>query len=250
MARNLRQPRPGPVLPLPSPRCRAGRPAPRPATRVARWPTSATSGSRRSTPRSGMRRPQPARGVEAEPGEEADVGVEARVDRLIVQYRVQDGPDGPRSWHLDLTPDRLAPGPGKLDGGGRHLHAAVVVAAAVASGRRSATEALLTGDVAVSGDASALLPWRRRCAGPATRRRRCRARPMCRPTSRPAPRAPRRGDRMPELPEIQAHAERLTDAFAGRTLVGSAPDLRRTEDRRPSSDASVARSTGSAPAST
>ena len=34
------------------------------------------------------------------------------------------------------------------------------MAAAVASGRRSATEALLAGDIAVSGDASALLPWR------------------------------------------------------------------------------------------
>src|SRR5215218_2031933 len=62
----------------------------------------------------------------------------------------------------------------------------------------------------------------RRFAWPATHWPSCRPRPMCRPTcrptSRPAPRAPRRGDRMPELPEIQAHAERLTAEYAGATL--------------------------------
>ena len=101
----------------------------------------------------------------AEPG----IEVEGRVDRLIVQYRVQGGPDGPRSWHLDLAPDRLRARAGEADGAAVTFTQPWSVAAAVASGRRSATEALLTGDVAVSGDASALLPWRQalRLAGDA-----------------------------------------------------------------------------------
>jgi hypothetical protein len=94
------------------------------------------------------------------PPETAGPGVEAGVDRLVVQYRVQGGPDGPRSWHLDLAPDRLRARAGEADGAAVTFTQPWSVAAAVASGRRSATEALLTGDVAVSGDASALLPWR------------------------------------------------------------------------------------------
>ena len=97
----------------------------------------------------------------SEPAEaEVEVDVEGRVDRLIVQYRVQGGPDGPRSWHLDLAPDRLRARAGEASGAAVTFTQPWSVAAAVASGRRSATEALLTGDVAVSGDASALLPWR------------------------------------------------------------------------------------------
>ena len=96
----------------------------------------------------------------SEPSEPSESGVDARVDRLVVQYRVEGGPDGSRSWHLDLAPDRLRARAGEASGAAVTFTQPWSVAAAVASGRRSATEALLTGDVAVSGDASALLPWR------------------------------------------------------------------------------------------
>jgi SCP-2 sterol transfer family len=84
----------------------------------------------------------------------------AAVGRLSVQYRVPDGPGGPRSWHLDLGADRVHARTGEAADPVVVFTQPWTVAAAVAAGRRSATEAVLAGDVAVSGDASALLPWR------------------------------------------------------------------------------------------
>jgi len=49
----------------------------------------------------------PAGPAEAQAQAEAEAEAEAGVDRVIVQYRVEGGPDGSRSWHLDLAPDRL-----------------------------------------------------------------------------------------------------------------------------------------------
>ena len=77
-----------------------------------------------------------------------------------MQYRVPDGPDGPRSWHLHLEPDRLRARLGEATDPVVVFTQPWTVAAAVASGRRSPTEAMLAGDIAVSGDASALLSWR------------------------------------------------------------------------------------------
>jgi hypothetical protein len=79
---------------------------------------------------------------------------------LAVQYQVVGGPAGGRSWHLDLAPDRLRARPGEAADPAVTFTQPWAVATAIATGRRSATEALLTGDVAVRGDASVLLPWR------------------------------------------------------------------------------------------
>jgi hypothetical protein len=79
---------------------------------------------------------------------------------VAVQYRVIGGPDGDRCWHLDLAPDRLAAHVGEADDPLVTFSQRWAVATAIASGRRSAAEAILAGDVSVSGRSAELVPWR------------------------------------------------------------------------------------------
>jgi hypothetical protein len=83
-------------------------------------------------------------------------------EAVTVEYRVDDGPAGPRAWFLELSEA------GVRARSGHAPHPAVTfaqswrVAVAVARGERGARDAVLTGEMQVTGDPTTLLAWRDR----------------------------------------------------------------------------------------
>ena len=80
---------------------------------------------------------------------------------LAVSYTVRHGPEGERSYTLDLGTPSVRPGADAPVGFRLHWDTAV----AIATGERSAQRAFLDGDLQIIGDAPALLSGRDDLAG-------------------------------------------------------------------------------------
>jgi len=77
-----------------------------------------------------------------------------------VQFVVQGGPYAARAWHLTLGPTGARAVVGSAATPTVTFTQPWATALAVARGARGIREALLAGDVRVSGDPTRLLPWR------------------------------------------------------------------------------------------
>jgi hypothetical protein len=95
----------------------------------------------------------------------ADRGGPGATSPAVVQYRVVDGPQGERMWHLVLEGGRATARPGPAQGASVTLTQPWPVAVAIARGERSASAAVLRGDISISGDPTTLLPWRETMRG-------------------------------------------------------------------------------------
>lgn len=79
--------------------------------------------------------------------------IEPSAEPFAVSYIVTDGPDGDRSYTLDLGTPSIRPGADAAVG----LRMRWDVATAIATGDRSAQRAFLDGDIQITGDTQALL---------------------------------------------------------------------------------------------
>lgn len=89
----------------------------------------------------------------------ASVTAPADVPPLVVQYEVTQAPGGDRRWYLALQPGAVHAVAGQAVGPDVTFVQDWPVAVAIQLGQRAAPEALLSGDVRVSGNPTTLLPW-------------------------------------------------------------------------------------------
>ncbi|MEA3214170.1 MAG: sterol transfer family [Acidimicrobiia bacterium] len=78
---------------------------------------------------------------------------------LVVQYEVTQAPGGDRRWYLALQPGTVQAVVGAAAAPDVTFVQDWPVAVAIQLGQRAAPEALLSGDVRVSGNPTTLLPW-------------------------------------------------------------------------------------------
>lgn len=83
----------------------------------------------------------------------AVASLEPAAEPFAVSYTVTDGPDGERSYTVDLGAPSIRPGADAAVG----LRMSWDVATAIANGRLSAQRAFLDGNMQIQGDAQALV---------------------------------------------------------------------------------------------
>ena len=158
------------------------------------------------------------RAVRAAPSlAEATAGV-----RLVIDQTV-DGTDGDEvRYHvcIDDGDVRILPGPApRADVSFRQPHR---VAVAIASGTDSAQMAFMRGELTVGGDVRVLIEHKSLLDDLGGVLGELRSRTRFDESDRPPPTPPTptttEEGAVPELPEVQAHAERLDEAFGGATL--------------------------------
>lgn len=76
---------------------------------------------------------------------------------LVVQHEVADGPDGPVTWHVELTGDTVRVRPGPAPQPMVTFHERRAVAAGIARGDLSAQRAFMAGDLRVEGSLDVLV---------------------------------------------------------------------------------------------
>ena len=140
---------------------------------------------------------------------------------------VTDGPEGDVTYHFQVGDGAARFGAGPADPEDVRMEQTWDTAVAVATGELNAQEAFIGGRIRLSGDQQLLLEsqpvFGALDAVFADRARAHDLRVSC--VVNPP---------MPELPEVQAHAERLSEAFAGRaTREVRAAQVHGAEDRPP-----------------
>ena len=86
--------------------------------------------------------------------------VAASAAAATVEFVVHGGPQGTRAWHLTVGPTGARAVAGRASAPTVTFTQPWPTALTVARGGRGVREALLAGDVRVSGDPTRLLPWR------------------------------------------------------------------------------------------
>ncbi len=135
---------------------------------------------------------------------------------------VSDGPEGDVTYHLSVGDGDASFGAGPADPEDVKMEQDWDTAVAVATGELNAQEAFITGRIRLFGDQQKLLDSQPVFGAldsvfSSVRERTSLRLRYDRDTTGDPPLV------MPEMPEIQAHAERLTDRFSTRVLTGFTP---------------------------
>ena len=127
---------------------------------------------------------------------------------LVVQQTVTDGPEGDAAWHVVVDDGAVSVRPGEAPEPDVTFRQSYETAAAIGRGELSAQTAFMIGKLRVGGNVELLMTHQGTFDGVEDVFEAVRG---------------GHGVLMPELPEVQAHAERLDAEFAGTALAKFRP---------------------------
>jgi hypothetical protein len=84
--------------------------------------------------------------------------------KVTVEQTVEDGPDGPVTWHITIADGHMALAPGPADHADLRITTGWETAAAVAAGTLAAQRAFVEGRLRLGGDLALLLTHQRALA--------------------------------------------------------------------------------------